>query len=186
MSETTSTENSSAMPPPLRQTPSGDIEMTSLAALIEWFLNFDEKTAIIRHPIVERIFQWKQADDAAQGNETQHFPHTEDRLAIGIFQALGANETREKLHGWISNLLEALNESKRANTEIAEAYGLTENLDANDEHSPVELAEKLPGDAEKRVYLTACWYETLCTAEIRILGWIYQQLYRKPFQPQDF
>ena len=44
-------------------------------------------------------------------------------------------------------------------------------------------AEKIPTEEEKRFYLTSCWIESLCTAEVRFLGWVYQELYGKPFEP---
>ena len=34
----------------------------SLAHLIEWFLNYDERVAAVRHPHNEAVFHWKQAD----------------------------------------------------------------------------------------------------------------------------
>jgi len=33
------------------------------------------------------------------------------------------------------------------------------------------------------MYLTSSWIENLCTAEARFLGWIYQEMYGKPFTP---
>ena len=49
--------------------------------------------------------------------------------------------------------------------------------------SHVEQAKNLPSQIEKRLYLTSCWIESLCTAEVRFLGWVYQELYGKPFEP---
>jgi hypothetical protein len=33
------------------------------------------------------------------------------------------------------------------------------------------------------MYLSSCWFDALFTAEARVLGWVYQELYGKPFQP---
>ena len=49
--------------------------------------------------------------------------------------------------------------------------------------SHIEQAKKIPNKIEQRIYLTSCWIESLCTAEVRFLGWVYQELYGKPFQP---
>ncbi|HSI88222.1 MAG TPA: hypothetical protein VK918_04145, partial [Pyrinomonadaceae bacterium] len=68
-------------PPRLRRTHDGRVDSASLADLIEWFLNFDERTARVRHPMVEELFQWKQADDAAQGIATYPFENAEARFA---------------------------------------------------------------------------------------------------------
>jgi len=35
-------------------------------------------------------------------------------------------------------------------------------------------------------FLINCWIESLCTAEIRVLGWLYQEFYRRPFRPENF
>ncbi|MEO7538538.1 MAG: hypothetical protein ABIV21_00790 [Pyrinomonadaceae bacterium] len=59
-------------PPKLRFT-AGEIEPASLADLCEWFLMFDERTARIRDPNTEELFQWKQMDDQANGVGTYPF-----------------------------------------------------------------------------------------------------------------
>ena len=48
----------------------------------------------------------------------------------------------------------------------------------------MQEAEKIPTERGRKVYLTCCWLEVLCTAEIRILGWIYQELYNRPYAPR--
>jgi hypothetical protein len=165
------------LPPKLRKTATGDIDVNSLADLLEWFLNNDNRVGLVRLPQVEELFQWKQADDAANGIEVYPFENAEARLAIGAFQALGENETEEKLARWITDLLEALGESKQTNEDIAASYKLEQG------QSHVAQSVKIPNIIEQRIYLTSCWIESLCTAEVRFLGWVYQELYGKPFQP---
>jgi hypothetical protein len=174
MTKATQEEN---YPPALRKTANGEIDVGSLASLLEWFLTFDGRVALVRHPHVEELFQWKQADDAAQGIEVYPFENAESRFAIGAFQALGENDSEEKLQSWISDALLALGESKQTNEEIAAKYGLEKGK------SHVEQAQAIPSDIEKRIYLTTCWLESLCTAEVRFLGWVFQETYGKPFQP---
>jgi hypothetical protein len=164
-------------PPKLLTTESGDITTNSLADLLEWFLSFDPKVALVRNPQVEEVFQWKQKDDADNGVETYPFENAESRFAIGIFQALGEHNSENKLHEWLSEVLQALGEAKQTNEEIAKTY------DIEHEKSLVAQAERIPANIERRLYLTSCWLESLCTAEARFLGWIYQELYRKPYQP---
>lgn len=164
-------------PPELQKTASGDINTNSLADSLEWFLNFDQRVALVRNPQVEELFQWKQADDAENGVEIYPFENAESRFAIGVFQALGENDSKEKLHHWISDVLQALGEAKQTNEEIAESY----NLEKNKSH--IEQAEKIPSRTERRLYLSSCWLEALCTAEARFLGWIYQEIYGKSFTP---
>ena len=164
-------------PPKLRMTETGETDISSLADLLEWFLMYDERTARIRHLNSEELFQWKQQDDAANGIATYPFENAEARLAVGAFQALAENNTEPLLKLWISDLLEAIQESHKTKTEIAESYDLDADLDA----FALKKAEKLTTNAEKRLYLTSCWLETLCTAEVRFLGWVYQELYGKPF-----
>ena len=164
-------------PPKLRRNESGEADINSLADLLEWFLMYDERTARIRHLNTEELFQWKQKDDEAHGITIYPFENAEARLALGAFQALAENNSEPLLKLWISDLLEAIQESHKTKTDIGESYGLDADLDA----SSVQRAEKLTTNAEKRLYLTSCWLEALCTAEVRFLGWVYQEIYGKPF-----
>jgi hypothetical protein len=86
------------------------------------------------------------------------------------------------LHRWISSLLNALDEATKANEEISEAY----ELETLDTESAVAKASAIPTAQGRLVYLNYCWIEALCTAEIRVLGWIYQQLFSRPFHPNNF
>lgn len=175
----TSAEQQTKSPPKLRPTEAGGIEPSSLADLIEWFLNYDERTARMRHPMTDELFRWKQEDDEANGIGTYPFENAEARFAIGIFQALEQNGSEPLLGLWLNDVLAALHESRTTKLEISEAY----KLDDDPEAFAMTRAEKLTSNAERRLYLTSCWLETLCTAEARILGWIYQELYGKPFTP---
>jgi hypothetical protein len=169
-------------PPRLARNAAGEIESDSLADVIQWFLNYDERVAVVRHPRVEEIFQWKQRADREAGEDVLQFDSAEDRLAIGIFQAVRVHGDEQTLHEWISQLLNALDEATRTNEEIASAY----ELNVGETASPVAEAEKIPTRAARALYLTCCWLETLCTAEIRVLGWIYQEIYGRPFHPNNF
>jgi hypothetical protein len=171
-------EQAQNYPPKLVKNPGGDINTNSLADLLEWFLNYDQKVAQMRHPLVEEIFLWKQADDASSGVEIYPFENAEARFAVGVFQALLQNNSQPLLQLWISDILNALQEAKQTNSEIAQNYKLGEQA-----ISAIEKAEKLPSKLEKKIYLTSCWLEALCTAEARFLGWVYQELYGMPFQP---
>jgi len=162
-------------PPKLRKTPDGGIDINSLADLLEWFLNFDQRVALVRHPHVEELFQWKQKSDAEQGVEVYPFENAEARFAVSAFQALGENQTEEKLQLWITEVLQALGEAKQTNEDIAQNYKLKQN------ESHITQSEAIPNEIERRIYLTSCWIESLCTAEVRFLGWVYQELYGKPF-----
>lgn len=164
-------------PPKLRYAPSGEIETASLADLCEWFLMYDERTARMRHVNTEELFQWKQADDAANGIGTYPFENAEARFAIGSFQALAENSSEPLLKLWISDLLAALHESRETKAELTETYKLDQEMEA----SSLKKAEKLTTNAERRLYLTSCWLETLCTAEARFLGYVYQEIYGRPY-----
>ena len=175
-------ENAPHHPPPLKRAGEGGIEAASLAGVVEWFLRYDSRVGVINHPRVEEIFRWKQAQDSSSDESAFQFTCAEDRLAIGIFQAIAENESEAELHAWIAELLAALDEASKINEEIATSY----NLRVEDDASPVEEAMKLPSRAAQTVYLNACWLETLCTAEARVLGWVYQELYGRTFHPNNF
>ena len=164
-------------PPKLEKLPNGDINTTSLADLLEWFLNYDSRVGIVRNPHVEELFQWKQADDAANGVEIYPFENAEARFAIGVFQAIAEYDSETKLRTWITEVLQALGESKQMNEDIAASYGLSHG------ESQVAQAEQIPSSSERRLYLSSGWLEALCTAEVRFLGWVFQELYGKPFEP---
>lgn len=166
-------------PPPIERDEKGVITVASLASVVEWFLNYDERVAVMRHPHVEELFQWKQTDVRSQGEQPAPFDSAEDRFAIGIFQALAENNNQPMLHMWISDVLQALQEAKQTNETISEDFKFAHSEGA----SAVQEAESLPSNRERRFYLTACWLEALCTAEVRLLGWIYQELYGRPFTP---
>lgn len=106
------TEPQTNYPPRLQRAENGEIETNSLADMLEWFLTYDQPVGAIRHPFVEELFQWKQQEDEANGATVYPFPHAEDRLAVGIFQALSENDNQFALHEWLTQLLQALNEAK--------------------------------------------------------------------------
>jgi hypothetical protein len=173
---------SSHRPPPLRSDRKGRIDSASLADVIQWFLDYDERTAVIKHPKVEELFQWKQSADKETNEQLYVFNRAEDRLAIGIIQALAEHSTERALYDWIKQLLQTLDEATKANEEIAAAYKLQTGADA----SPVKEAAKIPTTSGRTVYLTYCWLEALCTAEARVMGWLYQELYGRIFHPDNF
>lgn len=166
-------------PPKLRRLETGDLDNASLADLIEWFLSFDERVARMRHLNTEELFQWKQKDDTEQGIGTYPFENAEARFAIGVVQALAENNSEPLLQMWITDVLEALNHARETKAELTTAYG----LDAEIEAFALVKAEKLTAKNERRLYLTSCWLEALCTAEARVLGWVYQEVYGKPYSP---
>jgi hypothetical protein len=179
-SEQTITESPN-QPPPLERDPEGEINVGSLANLLQWFLDYDPRVAVVRYPQVEEIFQWKQEESRRQDESVYLFNRAEDRLAIGIMQALAEHDTERGLHEWIGQLLSALDDASKTNEEMSQAY----KLDTK-ENSAVAEARKIPSAQERTIFLTTCWLEALCTAEVRVLGWVYQELYGRPFHPNNF
>ena len=167
-------------PPKLRLKENGEIETGSLADLLEWFLMYDERTARMRHANTNELFQWKQADDESQGVATYPFENAEDRFAVGIFQALAENNSEPLLKMWLNDLISALHESRETRSDLAASYKLDDDLEA----FALQKADKLTTNSERRLYLSSCWLEALCTAEARVLGWVFKEIYGKPFTPQ--
>lgn len=170
------------MPPPIERTVENEVTTESVAGVIEWFLLFDERVAMIRNPIVEEVFQWKQDLNLRENENIFRFNLAEDRLAIGIVKAIAEHNSEQALHEWISKLLNALNEATRANEEIAESFELAKV----DSDSAIVKANAIPSEDVRVIYLNYCWLEALCTAEIRVLGWIYKELYRRNYAPDNF
>ena len=173
------TSESDLQGPPLQRNAHGQVDVDSVPDVIEWFLNYDQRVAIIRHPSVEEVFQWKQQHAKSQGEEIFQFNRAEDRLAIGIIQALADNATERDLHDWIAQLLGALEAASKANETTAGAY----KLDLQSGGSIVKEAEKIPFQRCRTEFLLNCWIESLCTAEARVLGWLYKEFYGKPYAP---
>src|SRR5262249_38664149 len=168
--------------PVLRRDEHGRPDYDSVPDVIEWFLNYDARVATIKHPKVEEVFHWKQEQSRLAGEDVFNFRRAEDRLAIGIINAVAYNPTERELHAWTAQLINALNHASKANEEVASAF----KLDLNAASSVVTESEKIPAAAERTDFLINCWLETLCTAEIRVLGWLYRELYGRPFHPQNF
>jgi hypothetical protein len=165
--------------PPLARDSRGQVILDSVPDVIEWFLNYDQRVAVIRHASVEEVFQWKQQQSQASGEEIFMFQKAEDRLAIGIIQALAENDGERQLHSWISQLLNALDVAAKANEATAEAY----RLDLKNSASIVAEADQIPFERGRNDFLINCWIETLCTAEARVLGWLYKEFYGHPYTP---
>jgi len=169
----------SVLTPPLQRDANGNVDLDSVPDVIEWFLDYDQRVAIVRHPNVEELFRWKQDYSRAQGEAVFDFKQAQDRVAIGIIKALGEYDSERELHSWISQLLNALDTASKDNESTAESY----KLDLQSGNSVVKEAEKIPTERGRRDFLVNCWLETLCTAEARVLGWLYKELYGKPFAP---
>jgi hypothetical protein len=165
--------------PPLQRDAAGNIDPDSVPEVIQWFLDFDQRVAIIKHPNVEEIFHWKQEQSRTAGENVFVFNHAEDRLAIGIIRALAENATERTLHSWIGQLLNALDTASKSNEAAATAY----QLDLQGGGSIVKEADKIPSARARQDFLVNCWLETLCTAEARVLGWLYKEFYGRPFAP---
>src|ERR1051325_4126238 len=118
-------------PPLMRRDAQGRVEPGSLAAIIQWFLDYDERVAVVRFPAVEALFQWRQAEELKGREDSFGFNRAEDRLAGGVMQALVAHASEAALHGWIKDLLAALEDARQTNESIAEAYGLKPSEDSS-------------------------------------------------------
>ena len=173
------TSESDLQGPPLQRNAYGKIDVDSVPDVIEWFLNYDQRVAIMRHPSVEEVFHWKQKQAKSEGEEIFQFNRAEDRLAIGIIQALADNSTESSLHAWIGQLLGALDAASKANEATADAY----KLDLRSSGSIVKEADKIPFQRGRTDFLVNCWIESLCTAEARVLGWLYKEFYGRPYAP---
>jgi hypothetical protein len=165
--------------PPLLRDAHGRIDVDSVPEVIQWFLDYDSRVAIIKHPRVEEVFQWKQEQARKRSEDIFVFNRAEDRLAIGIIRALAENPTERDLHSWIGQLLNALETASKANESVSEAY----RLDLAGTNSIVGEAAKIPSQRGRDDFLVNCWVETLCTAEARVLGWLYREFYGHPYAP---
>jgi len=170
-----------ASEPVLQRDSAGRIDYDSIPDVIQWFLDYDQRVALVKHPKIEELFQWKQQQSRDAGEDVFNFNRAEDRLAIGIIQSLAHNPNEEALHSWIAQLLNALNTASKATEDVAKAYRLE-----MESSSVVNESSKIPSTSERQDFLINCWLETLCTAEVRVLGWLYREIYQRPFHPNNF
>jgi len=182
------TADSSSIPQALADGPAlardrlGAVDYDSIPDVIQWFLDYDQRVSVIKHPSVEELFHWKQQQSEMAGEEVFKFNRAEDRFAVGVIQAVAYNPTERDLHAWITQLLNALNSASKATELIASAY----HLKLESANSVVGESQKIPAAAERDDFLVNCWLETLCTAEIRVLGWLYREIYGRSFHPTTF
>ena len=174
--------NSSANSPVLGRDPYGNVDYDSLPEVIQWFLDYDDRVALIKHPKVEELFQWKQEQSRTAGEDVFNFNRAEDRLAIGILQSVAHHPAERDLHSWIGQLLNALQQAQQRTEEISSAY----QLDMKQAPSIVKESGKIPAQKTRDAFLIDCWLESLCTAEIRVLGWLYREFFGRPFHPDNF
>jgi hypothetical protein len=175
-------ENEAAAEPKLLRDQFGGVDYDSLPDVIQWFLDYDQRVAVIKHAKVEELFQWKQEQSRLAREDVFNFNRAEDRLAIGIIQSVAHNPSERELHAWIAQLLNALDRAAKATEDVSAAY----NLDTGTASSVVREAQKIPAAKTRAEFLFNCWLETLCTAEIRVLGWLYAEFYARPFRPENF
>jgi hypothetical protein len=168
--------------PVLHRDEYGAVDYDSVPDVIQWFLDYDQRVAIIKHAKVEELFQWKQEQSRLVGEDVFVFNRAEDRLAVGIIQAIAYNPTERELHAWIAQLLNALDSASKASEDVTSAF----ELDMSAASSVVTESEKIPAATARIDFLLNCWLETLCTAEIRVLGWLYREFYGRPFHPDNF
>src|SRR5258707_7415855 len=175
-------ENLVGAEPKLLRDQYGAVDYNSLPDVSQWFLEYDQRVGVIKHAKVEELFQWKQEQSRLAREDVFNFNRAEDRLAIGILQSVAHNPTERELHAWIAQLLNALDRAAKATEDVSAAYV----LDMSAAGSVVRESQKIPATATRADFLFNCWLETLCTAEIRVLGWLYREFYGRPFHPQNF
>lgn len=168
--------------PVLRRDENGAVDYDSLPDVIQWFLDYDQRVAVIKHAKVEELFHWKQEQSRLAGEDVFNFSRAEDRLAIGVLQSVAQNPTERDLHAWIAQLLNALDTATKATEDVSAAF----KLDIAAAGSVVGESQKIPAATTRADFLINCWLETLCTAELRILGWLYSEFYARPFHPDNF
>ena len=160
----------------------GAVDYDSLPDVIQWFLDYDQRVAVIKHAKVEELFQWKQEQSRLAGEDVFNFNRAEDRLAIGVLQSVAHHPTERELHEWIAQLLNALDRASKATEDVSTAY----QLDIGSASSVLGESKKIPAANTRADFLINCWLETLCTAELRVLGWLYREFYSRPFHPDNF
>src|ERR1044071_758319 len=134
--------------PVLLRDSAGRVDYDSIPDVIQWFLDYDERVTIVKHPKIEELFQWKQQQSRDAGEDVFNFNRAEDRLAIGIIQWLANNPGGAALHSWMAQLLNALNTASKATEDVAKAYTLE-----MDSASVVTESAKIPSASARADFL---------------------------------
>ena len=125
-------------PPKLRKTADGDIDINSLADLLEWFLNYDARVALVRHPHVEEFFNGSSRAMRQTVWRFTRLKMPKPDLPSVFFRRSVKTILKTELNHWISEVLQTFGEVKQTNEDIAAAY----NLEQDQSH--IEQAEKIP------------------------------------------
>ena len=59
----------------------GAVDYDSIPDVIQWFLDYDQRVAVIKHPKVEELFQWKQEQSRLSAEDVFNFSRAEDLTA---------------------------------------------------------------------------------------------------------
>src|ERR1043166_3465740 len=105
--------------PVLIRDSAGRIDYDSIPDIIQWFLDYDERVAIVKHPKIEELFQWKQQQGREAGEEVFNFNRAEDRQPIGIVPSIAHNPTEDPLRSYDAQLLNALNTASKATENVS-------------------------------------------------------------------
>src|SRR5207302_5842108 len=74
--------------PTLARDQNGAVDYDSIPDVIQWFLDYDQRVSVIKHPSVEELFHWKQQESEAAGEKVFKFNRPKDRFAVGVIQAM--------------------------------------------------------------------------------------------------
>src|SRR5436190_23742164 len=78
----------------------GNVDYDSLPEVIQWFLDYDQRVAVVKHPKVEELVQWKQEQSRNAGENFFNFNRAEERLGSGFVQTSAHNPTVRALDCW--------------------------------------------------------------------------------------
>ena len=165
--------------PPLQRDARGNVDLDSVPDVIQWFLDYDQRVAIIKHPNVEEVFQWKQ--EQSRRRRAKKFSIS-IRPKIGwrseSFRRLPRTPPNARFIRGLANFLTRSTPRRRPTKQLPK---LTSSISRSG-GSIVKEAEKIPSAARTSRFLINCWVETLCTAEARVLGWLYKEFYGRPLR----
>src|SRR3712207_3203358 len=70
--------------------------------VMQWFRDPSRRSVVTRPPKCEGRFPWKEEQPRAAGEGASRVEPPEDRLAIGVMQALAEHQGEGALRAWIS------------------------------------------------------------------------------------
>ena len=164
--------------PPLLRDPSGHVDVDSVPDVIQWFLDYDSRVAIIKHPRLKRSFNGSRNKADRTTKKYSCLAGLRIVWQLGLSRLWARTPRNAAFTPGLGSCSMRSTRPQRLTKPFLRPMAWTSQLT-----SIVTEATKIPTQRGRNDFLVNCWVETLCTAEARVLGWLYKEFYGRPYSP---